>query len=395
MRRGVVRALIVALAGWLTGLLPAAAGPALLFDATTRQVLYAEDVDHPWFPASLTKLMTAYLVFEAWKSKKVEPTGTLTISARANSRPKMRLGLGAGKSLTFEEAMNALILLSANDIAVALAEAIAGSEAAFVDEMNAKAVRLGMASTRFINANGLPGEGQYSTARDLAVLVQAILLEFPEHAGLFSTTSALVKKRVLSTHNPVLIRLAGGDGMKTGFTCSAGYNIVASATRGGIKLVAIVFGEDTPAKREVRTTSLLEHGFRTLEWKALFPVTTLDTLPVETFDAGEVQARNLAKRFKDCQAPEPEVDADGNPVCPLPKLAMGGKSDRAVQAIKSMKNLKIAKGVKAKPDPCAPIIADKAKSLPARPVRMIAKRAAVISADADRARSAAAGFAAP
>ena len=375
MKRNTVRAPLIAMACWLAWMAPAAAGPALLYDATSRQVLYAEDADHPWFPASLTKLMTAYLVFEAWKSGKVQRAGKLIISARANSRPRMRLGLGVGKSLTFDEAVSALILLSANDIAVALAEALAGSEAAFVDEMNATAARLGMASTRFINANGLPGEGQHSTARDLALLTQAILLEFPEHAGLFSMTSALVGKRTLSTHNPVLIRLSGGDGMKTGFTCSAGYNIIASATRDGVRLVAIVFGEETQAKREARTTALLEHGFRTLEWKALFEVTTLDTLPAEPFDTGQVQAMNLAKRFKDCQPPEPEVDADGNPVCPLPKVTRAAKSGRAIQTIKAAKAMKRAKGAKAKPDPCAAVIAAKLKPSPLRPTRVVARRA--------------------
>ena len=166
--------IFAALACWLASTQPSVAGPALLYEATSKQVLYAEKVDQPWFPASLTKLMTAYVVFEAWKTAKVERTSKLTISALANSRPRARLGLGTGKVITFDEAMAALILFSANDIAVALAEAVAGSEAAFVDEMNITATRLGMASTRFINANGLPGEGQYSTARDLAIILRAI-----------------------------------------------------------------------------------------------------------------------------------------------------------------------------------------------------------------------------
>ena len=304
----------------------------------------------------------------------------------------MNLGLGAGKVITYDGAMAALILYSANDIAVALAEALAGSEAAFVEEMNATAARLGMASTRFINANGLPGEGQHSTARDLATLTQAILLDFPEHAGLFSSMSAPVGKRTVSTHNPVLVRVPGGDGMKTGFTCSAGYNIVASATREGNRLVAIVLGEQTSAKRVARTVALLEHGFRMLQWKAIFAPTTLDTLPVEAFDAEQVRSANLAKRFKDCQPPEPVLDADGNPVCPPVKVVKGGKSGRALKAIKAMKTIKVAK---AQPDKCAPPVVAKRKVPSKRQARQVPKRVPARAAGANRGGAATFGSAQP
>lgn len=348
---GVVRSIFLAVACWLASL-PAVAGPALLYDAGTGQVLFAEAPDHPWFPASLAKMMTAYVVFDTWKAGKVERTDKLTISVRANSRPRMRLGLGAGKVITFDEAMAALILFSANDIAVALAEAVAGSEPQFVVAMNATAARLGMASTRFINANGLPGEGQYSTARDLATLTQAILRDFPEHAGLFALKSAPVGGRTVSTHNPVLIRVPGGNGMKTGFTCSAGYNIVGSATREGSTLVAIVLGEATPAKRETRTKALLEQGFRMLASKETLPSTTLDTIPVEPFEAEQVWAANLTKRFKDCQPREPELDADGNPVCPPAKEIRPGRPVRSAKVIRQEAD---------KPTKCAPAIMAKLK----------------------------------
>ncbi len=327
--------LMASLACWLLTLSPAAAGPALVYDATTRQVLYAEHADHPWYPASLAKLMTAYIVFQSWKTGKAEPTTKLTISAKANSRPKMRLGLGPGKVLTYEEAMSALILYSANDIAVALAEAVAGSEAAFVEEMNAATTRLGMTSTHFVNANGLPGEGQYTTARDLAILTNVILEQFPERAGLFSLKMAPVGGRTVSTHNPVLLRLPGGDGMKTGFTCSAGYNIIASATRDGHRLVAVVLGEQTSAKREARTNALLESGFRTLEPSPESTPQLLDTLPVEAFDAEQIRALNLTKRFKDCLPPPPELDADGNPVCQQVRVPRSAKARVAAQRSKS------------------------------------------------------------
>ena len=356
------RFIIVSVACWLWTNVSALAGPALVYDATTRQVLYAEHADHPWYPASLAKLMTAYLVFQSWKTGKVEPTSKLTISAKANSRPKMRLGLGPGKMLTYEEAMAALILHSANDIAVALAEAVAGSEAAFVEQMNAATTQLGMASTHFINANGLPGEGQYTTARDLAILTNVILQQFPDRVGLFSMKLAPVGGRTVATHNPVVLRLLGGDGMKTGFTCSAGYNIVASATRDGHRLVAVVLGEPTSAKRELRTNMLLETGFRTLEPSPETTPLLLDTLPVEAFDAEQVRALNLAKRFKDCLPPPPELDADGNPVC------------QQVRAPGSAKSRMAAKGNKPKTVPCKPPAVAKTKPMTKHSAKIVARR---------------------
>src|SRR5262245_53489229 len=206
---------------------PAHAGPALLYDASSGQVLFADDADQPWYPASLTKMMTDYVVFNALKTGRASESNKIVISPRANAQPKMRLGLGAGKEITFDEAIAAIIVKSANDIALALAEAVGGSEEAFVAEMNDTPQRLGMYGTHFINPHGLPGEGQYTTARDLAILAQAIERDFPQHMHFFSMTMAAVGKQMIATHNSILLRVDGGDGMKTGFTCSAGYNIVA------------------------------------------------------------------------------------------------------------------------------------------------------------------------
>jgi len=299
------RTFFAAAAASLSLLRPAHAGPALLYDASSGQVLYTEDADQPWFPASLAKLMTAYVVFDAWRSGRVVRASKLTISPKANSQPKMRMGLGAGKEIAYDEAVAALIIKSANDIALALAEAVAGSEEAFVTEMNATAQRLGMYATRYINPNGLPGQGQYTTAKDLAILTQAILREFPEHLAFFAMRTAQVGKRAIATHNSVLVNVEGGDGMKTGFTCSAGYNLVASATRNGRRLVAIVLGEESSAKRAARIGALLEHGFRTLAWKSLFPAPTIESLPAAFYDRELVRAANLGKRFEDCRDPEP------------------------------------------------------------------------------------------
>ena len=169
---------------------------------------------------------------------------------------------------------------SANDVAVMIAETVAGSEQAFVARMNEAAQHLGMTRTNFANVNGLPDERQVTTARDLAKLARAIIVEFPEHADLFPSIQVQVGKKTMRTHNSLLVSLPGADGMKTGFICESGFNVVASATRDGRKLVAVVLGEPSVASRNVRATDLLEKGFKRYFWKSLFG-TSLDGLAIQ------------------------------------------------------------------------------------------------------------------
>lgn len=260
--------------------LPAAAGPALVFEPYNGTVFYAEDPDAPWFPASLTKLMTAYVAFRALRSGEVKPDTKVVCSEHASKQAPTKLGLPVGREITLETAVKVIIVKSANDVAVMIAEAVAGSEEAFVARMNEEAKRLGMTSTTFANPHGLPNDGQVSTARDIARLARAIIIEFPEHADLFTATNVKVDKKVLRTHNGLLITFPGADGMKTGFICDSGFNVVASATREGRKLVAVVFGEPSVASRRVRATDLLENGFKRYFWKSLFG-TSLDGLAIQ------------------------------------------------------------------------------------------------------------------
>jgi len=169
---------------------------------------------------------------------------------------------------------------SANDVAVMIAETVAGSEEAFVARMNEAAQHLGMTRTTFTNVNGLPDERQVTTARDLAKLARAIIVEFPEHADLFSLAQVQVGKKTMRTHNSLLVSLPGADGMKTGFICESGFNVVASATHDRRKLVAVVLGEPSVASRNDRTTDLLESGFKRYFWKSLFR-TSLDRLAIQ------------------------------------------------------------------------------------------------------------------
>lgn len=261
---------LLALLGTVLALASALAGPTLLFEAQTGRVLYAEGHDDQWHPASLTKIMTAYLTFQALKAGKVTLETPITYSEAAHAQPPSKIGLPVGATISVDLALQSVIVKSANDIAVALAEAIGGSEAAFVGEMNQTARRLGMSRTVFRNPHGLPAAEQVTTARDLARLATAVVRDFPQYAHYWSQSQMQVANIKIVSHNGLFKTLEGVDGMKTGFICDSGYNIVASATRDGQRLMAVVLGEMSAAERNLRAQQLLEHGYATLGWKVLF-----------------------------------------------------------------------------------------------------------------------------
>jgi len=316
---------------------PARAGPALLFDAADGKVLYAEDPDNQWHPASLTKIMTAYATFEAIKEGKLTLATKISCSELANSQGPSKVGLPVGAEMTVETALQALIVKSANDVAVMLAEAVAGTHDAFVERMNATAAKLGMTRTKFANANGLPDAAQVTTARDLAKLTTAAIRDFPEHAQLWSMQEVRVGKRKLHTHNGLLANYAGADGFKTGFICDSGFNVVASATREGRKLVAVVLGEPTGYERSVRAASMLEHGFLTHGWAALFEGKTLDTMPMAEGAKGPMTMRQAVISY----------------VCGTARRRVAKSRKKKAQAIVAQKakakTVKKAAAVKAQP----------------------------------------------
>ena len=269
----------------------AIAGPALVFEPYNGTVFYSEDPDAPWFPASLTKMMTAYVAFQAIKKGEISPDTNITCSKHAVAQAPSKLGLPVGGQITLETALKVLIVKSANDVAVMVAEAVAGSEDAFVQRMNDTAHKLGMTRTRYANANGLPNEEQVTTARDLAKLARALIVDFPEYADIFAMPRVQVGKKVLRGHNGMLISFPGADGMKTGFICNSGFNVVVSATRDGRKLVAVVLGEPSVAIRTDRAANLLENGFKRYFWKSLFG-TTIDGMAMQTsMNAGPAHLR--------------------------------------------------------------------------------------------------------
>ena len=279
MRAGFISGGFFALTVMLTT--AANAGPALLFEASSGKVLYAEDVDNLWHPASLTKIMTAYITFEALRDGKLKLDDKVSCSESAMNEPPSKIGLPLGAEISVELALKALIVKSANDVAVMLAEAVGGTIDGFVERMNATARRLGMTRTHFVNPNGLPADEQVTTARDLARLSRAVLRDFPQYADLWAMHDFHIGKRRLASHNSLLRSFEGADGLKTGFICDSGFNVVASATRDGTRLMAVVLGEPSSSDRTVRAASLLEHGFQVHGWKTLFNPTDIDNLPMD------------------------------------------------------------------------------------------------------------------
>jgi D-alanyl-D-alanine carboxypeptidase len=236
-------------------------GPYILADAATGRVLAHFDATRPWFPASTTKLMTAYVAFRAVAAHELTLNSTVVISANAAAAPASKMGFPPGTELTLDAALKIMMVKSANDIALAVAETVAGSEAAFAERMNREAARLGMMRSHFVNPHGLPDARQVTSARDMALLAQTLLAEFPEYRDYLRVHAIAVGGAVLKNFNPLLERFPGATGMKTGFICASGYNLVASAKRGDRELIAVVFGEYGGKARAERAAELLDEGF--------------------------------------------------------------------------------------------------------------------------------------
>jgi D-alanyl-D-alanine carboxypeptidase len=253
-------ACLVAAVGLLASATGAAANPRMVIDANTGRVIAHQEAFRKWYPASLTKLMTAYVAFRAIDSGRFSLDSTVVMSKKASDQPASKMYFQPGSKLTLDSALKILLVKSANDVAVAVAETVGGSNEQFVAMMNAEAQRLGMSSTRFVNAHGLPGPGQYTTARDLAVLALHIKAEYPQHSGYFSIEGIDTGKKQYPNFNTLIGRFDGADGMKTGFICAAGFNQVSSATRNGRTVISVVLGADSLAGRADDSANLLQQG---------------------------------------------------------------------------------------------------------------------------------------
>ena len=236
-------------------------GPTLLFDAMTGDVLSQDRAGEPWYPASLTKLMTAYIIFQKLRDGSLKIDQQITVSEKAHSQEPSKIGIPTGKTVSVDFALQALLVYSANDMAYVLAEASSGSYERFADEMNAVAKTLGLSASHFVNPNGLFDPRHITSARDIGVLAAVIVNEFPQHAHYFSQDYLAVGKRRLANRNSLIRIMPEADGMKTGFVCNSGFNLVASATRNGRKLIAVVFGAKSGGNRAIIAKDLLEQGF--------------------------------------------------------------------------------------------------------------------------------------
>ncbi len=261
----------------------AVAGPVLVVDSQSGAVLYEERATEPWYPASVTKLMTVYVALSAVRDHRIAFDTPIAVSARAASMAPSKMGFRPGTLVTLDNALKMLMVKSANDMAVAIAEGVSGSVEAFADDMNAAARSLGMTQSHFVNPNGLPNPDHISSARDLAILALALYRTFPEHGDLFNIGALQLAGKVIRNHNDLLGRYPGADGMKTGFICASGFNIVASATHGGRKFIVVVLGAPNPRSRAMLAATLFDRAFAGIDQ----PSKSLSDLAVRTETPGE------------------------------------------------------------------------------------------------------------
>ncbi len=262
------------LAAFLALAAAARATPFLVVDADSGQVLIDNEATTVWYPASLTKLMTVYVALDAVRAGKLTMDTPLVMSARAARMQPSKMGFRPGTEVTLDNALKMLMVKSPNDVAVMVAEGVSGSVEAFADDMNAAGQRLGLHELHFVNPNGLHDPNHVSSARDMAIIARALLREFPDHADLFDIGALQLGGQIIRNHNGLLGRYPGADGMKTGFTCPAGWNVVASANHNGRRLITVVLGAASAKLRNQEAADLFDRGFATGAESG-----TLDSLP--------------------------------------------------------------------------------------------------------------------
>ncbi|CAO4163776.1 D-alanyl-D-alanine carboxypeptidase family protein [Methylorubrum extorquens] len=262
--------------GLMAGAASAVTAPILVVDAESGKVLYSQGATDPWYPASITKLMTTYVALDMVRQGKVSLDTLLTVSPAAAAEPPSKMGFKPGTQITLDNALKIIMVKSANDVSWAIGEGLGGSVEGFADMMNETAHRIGMRESRWYNPNGLPEPRQWTSARDMAVLARALMRDFPNQQNLFSISAIQFGKSVMANHNGLLGRYPGADGMKTGFICSGGFNVVATATRGGRRIITVVMGQPSARERDIKAADLFDYGFgQSAGWTA----PTLESLP--------------------------------------------------------------------------------------------------------------------
>jgi D-alanyl-D-alanine carboxypeptidase len=257
---------------------------AIVVDARTNEVLLEEQADAARYPASLTKMMTLYMVFEALERGDISMDTRLTASRNASRQPPSRLGMRRGDSITVDQAVRALVVQSANDVATMVAERLGGSEARFAANMTARARELGMRDTRFVNASGLPDARIHTTARDMAALAQALWRDFPQYYHVFQTPSFAWRRGSGRNHNRLLGQIEGVDGIKTGYTRASGFNLATMAERNGHRVIVVVLGGETAAARDAQVAYLLEGAYEEYARREDPNAAQLASLPTRRLD---------------------------------------------------------------------------------------------------------------
>ncbi|MES0812534.1 D-alanyl-D-alanine carboxypeptidase family protein [Roseibium sp. SCPC15] len=238
-------------------------GAYIIIDAKSGAVLDQKNATRKWYPASLTKMMTAYVTFKAIREGRLTLNSAVVQSKNSISEPPSKMGFKVGTRFTVDTALKIILIKSANDVAVALGEAVAGSEKAFIDTMNAEARRLGMTQTHFTNPHGLPDNRQVTSARDMAILAMALRRDFPESGNFYNHPGIRFGKKTLrSANREFLLRVPGANGMKTGYICNSGYNVAASVTRRGRTLIAVILGAGSGLERTAFAREIFDKGFK-------------------------------------------------------------------------------------------------------------------------------------
>ncbi|MBS0384178.1 MAG: D-alanyl-D-alanine carboxypeptidase [Proteobacteria bacterium] len=257
---------------------------AIVMDARSGEVLLDDHAEEMRYPASLTKMMTLYMVFDALRRGEITLDTRLTASRNAARQPPSRLGLRRGNSINVDQAIRAIAVLSANDVATMVAERLGGSESRFAAEMTARARSLGMTETRFVNASGLPDPLHHSTARDLAILAQALWRDFPQYYGYFQTESFSWGRRDSRNHNHLLGQVQGLDGIKTGYTRASGFNLATSTERAGHRVIVVVLGGESAAARDSQVEYLIDGAFEEFARRTDPNAAQLASLPTHRLD---------------------------------------------------------------------------------------------------------------
>ena len=245
----------------LAGRSALADGPAVVVEVESGRVLHAERATDPWYPASITKLMTAYVALDQVRQGRAAMDQLLTVSEAAATLPPSKMAFKPGTQIRLDNALKIIMVKSANDIAATIAENLGGSIDGFADLMNSAAAQLGMRESRFVNPHGLPDDRQQTSARDMAILARALLRDFPQNQDLFHIGAIQFGRRIMRNHNGLIGRYPGADGMKTGFICASGFNVVATAERDGRHLITVVLGAPSANERTMKAAELFDRGF--------------------------------------------------------------------------------------------------------------------------------------